>query len=70
MTRQEANRKIIEFLSQMVERYPDWRFGQILMNSNALQQIDLGKVRDPFYDESTDTLNNILRGYGCFDQEQ
>ena len=69
MTRQEANRKIIEFLSQMVERYPDWRFGQILMNSNALQQIDLGKVRDPFYDESTD-LNNILRGYGCFDPEQ
>ena len=60
MTRQEANKKILEKLTRMVEEHPDWRFGQILMNSNVLIRIDFGKVLDPFYDESTETLENML----------
>ena len=61
MTRQEANKKILEKLTRMVEEHPDWRFGQILMNANVLLRIDFGKVRDPFYDESTETLENMIK---------
>lgn len=54
MIRQEANRKILEILSECVERCPDWRFGQILDNSGAiLQNIDM------FFEESSETLNRM-----------
>ena len=32
MTRLEANRKILEKISKIVEEYPDWRFHQVLQN--------------------------------------
>lgn len=60
MTRQEANKKILEKLAKMVEKYPDWRFGQLLVNCNLLEIIDLGKVADPYHEESEQTLENIL----------
>lgn len=58
--RQSANREIIEILSDMVERYPDLRFGQILAITEAIQYkpgpgINDGvKVVDPFNEESVD----------------
>lgn len=33
MTRQEANRKIVEKIARLVELFPDWRFHQILQNT-------------------------------------
>ena len=59
--RQEANRGIIEILSDMVERHPDLRFGQILAITEAIQYvpdsrpyIDTVDVKDPFAEESVD----------------
>ena len=59
--RQAANREIIEILSDMVERYPDLRFGQILAITEAIQYvpdsrpyIDTVDVKDPFNEESVD----------------
>ena len=58
--RHSANREIIEILSDMVERYPDLRFGQILAITEAIQYkhgpgINDGvKVVDPFNEESVD----------------
>ena len=63
MTRQEYNRVIISILSKMVEEYPDLRFGQILVNSNALKGTTdaYGNfvVLDPFYEEPNKTLERM-----------
>ena len=62
--RQAANREIIEILSDMVERHPDLRFGQILAITEAIQYKPVNKVGalgahviepvDPFNEESVD----------------
>ena len=62
MTRQEANREILKYLTMMVELVPDWRFHQILQN------IDLnirGLGPDQFYEESTETLERIKEYANC-----
>lgn len=62
--RQSANREIIEILSDMVERHPDLRFGQILAITEAIQYKTVNKIGalgahvievvDPFHEESVD----------------
>lgn len=62
--RQSANREIIEILSDMVERYPDLRFGQILTITEAIQYKTVNRAGalgahviepvDPFNEESVD----------------
>ena len=59
--RHSANREIVEILSDMVERYPDLRFGQILAITEAIQYvpdsrpyIDTVDIKDPFNEESVD----------------
>ena len=37
MTRQEYNRKILNKLFELVEKYPDLRFGQLLVNCDVIQ---------------------------------
>ena len=37
MTRQEYNRKILNKLLELVEKYPDLRFGQLLVNCDIIQ---------------------------------
>ena len=55
MTRQEANKRILQLINLYVEKYPDQRFGQIICNyvfpnyQNA----------DPFFEESTETYMKI-----------
>ena len=60
MTRQEANRVILLELTVLVEKYPDLRFGQLLINSEIIQEEEclLDGERaiiidgiDPFYEE-------------------
>lgn len=60
MTRQEANRAILLELTVLVEKYLDIRFGQLLVNSDLIQEEEclLGGERvtiidgiDPFYEE-------------------
>ena len=63
MTRQEANKRILEILGEYVDKYPDWRFGQILVNSNIVTVINTsnGTVCDPFYEESKVTLEKAIK---------
>lgn len=60
--RYESNQKIIEILSKLVERFPQWRFQQILQNVDIASR----NGEDLFYEESYDTLtaltnNTIVR---------
>ena len=51
MTRQEANRMLLEKIAKVVEAEPDWRFHQILQNI-GIEDRD----RDQWFDESVKTL--------------
>jgi hypothetical protein len=64
MTRQEANKEILKILEDYVNKYPDWRFGQILVNSNVVTVIHTsnGSVcYDLFYEESKVTLERAIK---------
>lgn len=54
MTRLEANRKILEKLSEIIERRPDLRFQQILQNYEIVDP-----HYDAFYEESVETYANL-----------
>ena len=72
MTRLEANREILGVLADFLEKHPDQRFGQALINVGALKMND--KQVDTIYDEdfwyvsdcvfteSEVTLRNIKEG--------
>lgn len=45
--RQEYNYKCLDILKELVDKYPDWRFTQIIFN--------VGLAEDRFYQESVDT---------------
>lgn len=51
MTRIEANRIILEKISNVVESHPDWRFHQILQNMNIVK-LNGNVVVDQFFEES------------------
>lgn len=60
MTRQEANRKIVNLLSAAVEQHPDWRFHQILQNLFInLRVVPEFRCLDQFHEESEETLNRV-----------
>lgn len=56
MDRQEANRRIIKRLKEMVEKYPTMRFHQLLINVNIE---DYPYEKDKFYEESASTLGSM-----------
>ncbi len=62
--RQEYNLKILDILAEQVERYPNLRFGQILINTNVLKHYCMDpsgfQVFDPFNEESVDTYERIM----------
>lgn len=55
MARQEANKELVKLISEMVEKYPDWRFHQILMNCG----IEISTSQ--FYEESEKTLKKFKK---------
>ena len=69
MERQKHNRLILKILSILIEKYPDLRFGQILVNCGIIrykpsvlcegQREDILLV-DPFNEESEVTLERML----------
>lgn len=64
--RQHANREILKILSDTVEKYPDWRFGQLLYNVHAIKNDGhclRGTVLDPYHVESVDMLDDIVTQY-------
>ena len=69
MERQNYNKLILETLSKLVEKHPDLRFGQILVDCDIIryepsvlcdgQREDI-LVIDPFNEESEITWNRML----------
>lgn len=68
--RQSANREIIDILSDMVEEYPDLRFGQILALTEAIKYVPVtGDVMDPFGEESVDMWVRMRRKMTKFNED-
>lgn len=53
--RYECNQRIVEILSELVEKFPQWRFQQILQNVDVTSR----DGEDLFYEESVDTLTTL-----------
>ncbi|GGJ75501.1 hypothetical protein [Deinococcus aquiradiocola] len=67
--RQDDNRELVKLLSALVERYPDQRFGQLLVHSGILQYEPRDRqdgtatpsLLDPFNEESRRTLHRAVK---------
>lgn len=75
MTRQEYNLLIVEKLRELIYKYPDLRFGQILVNSEVIQleEVLLEGERqtvlkgiDPFYEEPEFTWERVKNNKFAF----
>lgn len=66
------NNTIINKLSELVQKYPEQRFGQLLVNSDIIQyesniSVDgQREVIDPFYEESELTWKRMCNNQFCF----
>ena len=66
------NNAIINKLSELVQKYPEQRFGQLLVNSDIIQyEPDISvngqrEVIDPFYEESELTWKRMCNNQFCF----
>jgi len=80
LNRKLYNTAIVEKLKELVEKYPDLRFGQILINTDILKisenfigESNDGKQRnyivdDPFYEESKDTWERMINNKFVFNE--
>lgn len=64
--RQQANREILKNIEEMVNKHPDLRFGQILVNLGIIEYErntydETLITKDPFNEESIVTLNRIRK---------
>lgn len=64
--RQKANIEILQMLGEAVMKYPDLRFGQILVNLGIIEYErntydETLITKDPFYEESVVTLNRMKK---------
>ena len=69
MERQKYNKLILEILSKLVEKYPDLRFGQILVNAEIItykNDYDEMVPRDPYYEEPEVTLERMKNNKFAF----
>ena len=63
--RKEANREILRVLTHYIEAHDEIRFGQALVNLGIVQLIqdpasfDILGAKDPFNEESVDTLKRM-----------
>ena len=75
MERQKYNKLILETLSKLVDKYPDLRFGQLLVDCNIIEQHfskEYGEpiyVKDPFYEESKKTWERMLMNKFAFNEQ-
>ena len=72
MTRQEYNKQILFILEEIVDKYPDLRFGQILANAEIITyKNDYDEIvpRDPFYEESEITWKRMLLNKFAFNEQ-
>lgn len=57
-TRLEYNRQIIAVLAEAVERFPQWRFHQLLQNFNVTDPADQSGT-DKWFEESKETFETL-----------
>ena len=68
MTRKECNYYILSILEVLINKYPDLRFGQLLIDSNILKLTmieDRILMEDCFNDESINILYRLLNSKMC-----
>lgn len=67
------NKAIINKLQEIVEKYPDWRFGQILRNCDVVKetliQPDSLVWKDEFNVESKTIWERMCNNIYCFEQK-
>ena len=69
MERQKYNKLILETLSKLVDKYPDLRFGQILVNAEIItykNDYDEMVPRDPYYEEPEVTWERMKNNKFAF----
>lgn len=72
MSRLLYNKAIIDKLSELIYKFPEQRFGQLLVNSDIIQyEPDIlvdgqREVIDPFYEESELTWKRMCNNKFCF----
>jgi hypothetical protein len=62
MNRKLYNTAIVEKLKELVNKYPDLRFGQLLVNTSIIEIIPSDEqvlAKDPFYEESEVTWERM-----------
>jgi hypothetical protein len=78
MERQKYNKLILETLSKLVEKYPDLRFGQILVDCDIIRyekevlcdgQRENLLTMDPFNEESEITWERMLLNKFAFKEQ-
>lgn len=74
MSRLLYNKAIINKLSELIDKFPEQRFGQLLVNSDIIQyEPDISvdgqlEVIDPFYEESELTWKRMCNNKFCFNE--
>lgn len=74
MSRLLYNKAIIDKLSELIYKFPEQRFGQLLVNSDIIQyEPDISvngqrEVIDPFYEESELTWKRMCNNKFCFNE--
>ena len=72
MSRLLYNKAIIDKLSELIDKFPEQRFRQLLVNSDIIQyKPDISvdgqrEVIDPFYEESELTWKRMCNNQFCF----
>lgn len=70
MSRLLYNKAIIDKLSELVDKFPEQRFGQLLVNSDIIQyepdEREDVLIIDPFYEESELTWERMCNNKFCF----
>ena len=74
MERQKYNKLILETLSKLVEKHPDLKFGQILVNSDVIELVPDYKntamvALDPFNEESEITWKRMSLNKFAFKEQ-
>jgi len=72
MSRLLYNKAIIDKLSELVNKFPEQRFGQLLVNSDIIhyesdEREDI-LIIDPFYEESELTWKRMCNNKFCFNE--
>lgn len=74
MSRLLYNKAIIDKLSELIDKFPEQRFGQLLVNSDIIQyEPDISvdgqrEVIDPFYEESELIWKRMCNNKFCFNE--